>query len=80
MEDWWTGLDEDMMRCVARDGIATPIDIALELGMSEAAVGSLLAMLVREGRLRIALVAVPVAPARVATPARVHRASTSIRS
>jgi hypothetical protein len=80
MEDWWRTLDEDMIRCVARDGVATPTDIALELGMSEAAACSLLAMLVREGRLRIALVAVPAAPSRAKTPAIVRGVGASTRS
>ena len=77
MDDWWTALDDDVVRCVARDGVATPTDIALELGMSEAAAGSLLAMLIREGRLRIALVALPPTPCRAGTPALVHGAGTA---
>ena len=52
MEHLWTEIDEAVMQCLAA-GMAAPAEIGEQLGMSEAAATSVLAMLAAEGRVRI---------------------------
>jgi len=53
MQDWWHGLEREILDCVqARDDV-TPAELALKLGMSEAGVSSLLALMVTEGKIQI---------------------------
>ncbi len=54
--DWWTDLDQTVIRCLAGNGAMTPEEIGREMGMSEAAVSSLVSGLAREGKVRIRLV------------------------
>ena len=58
MADWWTALDDEVLRCLERRGVATPAEIGRHVGLSETATASLLSFLVREGRVRICLVEV----------------------
>ena len=52
MEHLWLEIDEAVMKCLAR-GETAPAEIGEELGMSEAAAASILAMLAAEGKVRI---------------------------
>jgi hypothetical protein len=65
MTDWWTEIDEAVLACL-ESGAMAPAAVAQRLGMSEAAVGSLLAMLVYDGRVRISLVESVESPRRTA--------------
>jgi Mn-dependent DtxR family transcriptional regulator len=56
MDDWWTDVEEDVLRCFDGRGAIPPAEIAVRLGVSEAAATSLLAILAREGRVKICLV------------------------
>ena len=51
--EWWKDLEDDVLRCLEGRGSIEPIEIADKLGMSEAAATSLLALLAREGKVRI---------------------------
>jgi len=56
VNDWWSDVEADLLRCLdGRDAVA-PADVAARLGVSEDAAVSLLAMLAREGRVKICLV------------------------
>ena len=50
--DWWK-VDRDILECLATHGAMTPGEICRELGLSEGEATSLLAMLAREGKVRI---------------------------
>jgi DNA-binding IclR family transcriptional regulator len=52
VEHLWTEIDEAVMQCLAA-GVAAPAEIGAQLGMSEAAASSILAMLAAEGKVRI---------------------------
>jgi hypothetical protein len=52
----WSELDNAVLACLT-GGDGTPADIGQQLGISEAAASSLLAMLALEGRIRICWVA-----------------------
>jgi len=54
MDDWWGDLDNALLDCLAESGGLSAAEAGRRLGISEDAVASLAAMLVREGRLRIA--------------------------
>jgi predicted ArsR family transcriptional regulator len=54
MDDWWGDLDNALLDCLAESGGLSAAEAGRRLGLSENAVASLAAMLVREGRLRIA--------------------------
>jgi hypothetical protein len=56
MADWWTELEDEILRCLERTGVATPAEIGRRLGVSEVATASLLSILVREGKVRMCLV------------------------
>ena len=66
--DWWADLNREVIECVTTAGPTTPAEVGRRLGMSEAGATSLLAMLAREGKVRIALVEV-ASEATVLTPA-----------
>jgi len=55
-DDWWTDMEEDVLRCLEGRGSVPPIEIAGKLGMSEAAATSLLVILAREGKVKISSV------------------------
>jgi DNA-binding Lrp family transcriptional regulator len=53
MDGWWNDVERDILACLNGNG-ATPVDeIARRLAMSEEAAASLLALLAREGKVRI---------------------------
>jgi DNA-binding Lrp family transcriptional regulator len=54
--DWWA-VDHEILDCLAGHGEMTPAEISRCLGLSEGEAMSLLAMLVREGKVRICQVA-----------------------
>ena len=56
-QDWWTGVDDETVRCLTEHGPMSPDELGQRLGMSEDAATSLLGHLVREGKARIRLVA-----------------------
>jgi DNA-binding MarR family transcriptional regulator len=56
MSDWWTDLDTAVLECLKDDGPVTPAQMAERLGMTEAAVTSLLCMLAKQRKVRICLV------------------------
>jgi len=54
--DLWTEIDDAVLKCLAI-GEATPAEIGRRLGISEAAVVSVVSMLAAEGRVRVCRVA-----------------------
>lgn len=54
-DGWWGALEDEVLGCLDAGG-ASPADIARGLGLSEAAVCSVLAMLAAEGKVRISRV------------------------
>ena len=54
--DVWREIDDAVLQCLA-SGEATPAEIGRRLGLSEAAVVSVVAMLAAEGRVRVCRVA-----------------------
>lgn len=56
MDDWWSEFDVDVLRCVSGSGPISPPEVGKRLGISEDAAVSVLAMLAREGKIRIRLV------------------------
>ncbi|OLC30421.1 MAG: hypothetical protein AUH81_20225 [Candidatus Rokubacteria bacterium 13_1_40CM_4_69_5] len=56
MDDWWSELDDDVLRTLAERSAATPAEVGERLGISEASAASLLAMLAVQGKVRIRLV------------------------
>jgi DNA-binding Lrp family transcriptional regulator len=56
MHDWWSDLERDVIECLKPVG-ATPLDeLSRRLNLSEDAATSIVAMLAREGKLRISAV------------------------
>lgn len=53
MSEFWDGMDADLLDCLAARGSMEPAEIGRRLGLSEDAVVSLVAMLAREGKVRI---------------------------
>jgi DNA-binding IclR family transcriptional regulator len=52
--NFWTDLDDELLRCLGeRDGTVTPAEIGARLGMSEAAVCTIISMLAESGKVRI---------------------------
>ena len=56
MPELWREIDDAVLSCLAI-GEASPADIGTRLGISEAAVVSIVAMLAAEGRVRVCRVA-----------------------
>jgi DNA-binding Lrp family transcriptional regulator len=52
-ENWWGDIDGEILDCLRVHGSATVKEISEELGLSEGAATAFLAMLAREGRVRI---------------------------
>ena len=52
-ENWWGDLDGEILDCLREHGSATVNELSEELGLSEGAASAFLAMLAREGRVRI---------------------------
>jgi len=60
MQDWWYGLEHEILECIRTRRDVTPAELARKLRMSEAGVNSLLAMMAAEGKIEIRAVgAVP---------------------
>lgn len=55
-DDWWGDLDMAVLDYLAARGATRPEDIARAVGLSTDGVTSVLTMLAREGKVRIALV------------------------
>lgn len=54
MSDWWSDLDDEILRCLKEAGGALPpAEVGRRLGMSEAAACSILVMLAQQGTVRI---------------------------
>ncbi|MBI4269220.1 MAG: hypothetical protein HY615_02720 [Candidatus Rokubacteria bacterium] len=62
MDDWWADLEGDVLACLRATGATPPAEVGRRLGVSESAAASLLAMLAREGKVRIALVELAAEP------------------
>jgi predicted transcriptional regulator len=58
-EDWWDGLDADVLECLAARGPMAPAELGRCLGISEGAAASALSMLAQAGKVRIRLVELP---------------------
>jgi len=56
MIDWWSELDDEIVNCLV-DRDLTPEELSQKIGMSTAAVTSLLGRLAQEGRITILRVA-----------------------
>ncbi|MBI3635607.1 MAG: hypothetical protein HY216_05230 [Candidatus Rokubacteria bacterium] len=64
MQEWWSEIDQEVVDCLSCHGAMTPEDLGRRLGISEGSAISLLAMLARDGRVRIRLVEM-AGPARL---------------
>jgi hypothetical protein len=54
-QEWWADLEEEALACLAPHGLSAA-ELGAKLGMSEASTASLIAMLAREGRVRLVCV------------------------
>lgn len=52
-ENWWDDIDGEILDCLKERGSATVSELSEELDLSEGAATAFLAMLAREGRIRI---------------------------
>jgi len=52
-ENWWGAIDGEILDCLREHGSTTVGELSAELGLSEGAATAFLAMLAREGRVRI---------------------------
>jgi uncharacterized membrane protein len=52
-ENWWNDIDDEILDCLRGHGSVTVNELSQELGLSEGAATAFLAMLAREGRVRI---------------------------
>jgi hypothetical protein len=68
VDGWWSELDGAVMQCLAGGDGMEPAAIARQLDLSEAAVVSLLTLLVTEGRVRICRVAAAAVPSTTEHP------------
>jgi hypothetical protein len=71
MDEWWKDVEDDVLRCFDGRGAIPPAEIAARLGVSEASATSLLAIMAREGKVKICLVSSShVGPDEAPHPAR----------
>lgn len=56
MDDWWDTIERDLLASLDGHGAMAPDEVGRQLGLSERAVVSLLALLAGEGKVRICLV------------------------
>jgi len=54
--EWWSDVENDVLRCLEGRDTVPPVEIAKKLGMSEAAATSLLSIMASEGKVRICAV------------------------
>jgi hypothetical protein len=73
MDDWWSEIDGAVLDCLGARGPLAPGEIGRHLGMSEAAVLSVLSALGKQGRIRICLVELASATAVDASRRRPKR-------
>lgn len=59
MDGWWNEIDREVRECLERHGAMSPAELGRHLRMSEGAAASLLSLLAREGKVRIARVELP---------------------
>jgi predicted ArsR family transcriptional regulator len=52
-DNWWGDIDGEILDCLREHGSVTVNELSQELGLSEGAATAFLAMLAREGRVRI---------------------------
>ena len=76
MTDWWSELEHELLTCVEEIGLATPAEVGRRLGFSETSAASLLAILVREGKIRMCLVQ-SAAPGVLSSEARADAGAAS---
>jgi DNA-binding Lrp family transcriptional regulator len=55
MIDWWTETDHAILECLLAAGPMSPEDLSHRIGLSPGETSAFVAMLVREGRIRIRL-------------------------
>jgi len=53
MLDWWADIDGEIMGCLRDHGAMSLLEIGQRLGISEGEASAFVAMLVREGKLRV---------------------------
>jgi DNA-binding Lrp family transcriptional regulator len=53
MIDWWSETDHAILRCLGTGGPMSPEELSRRVGLSAGELAVFLAMLVREGRIRI---------------------------
>ena len=56
MIDWWSETDHAILECLLATGPMSPEDLAHRTGLSVGEITAFLAMLVREGRVRVRMV------------------------
>jgi len=61
MDGWWIELERDILKCLEGRGVMPVEEVARHLELSESAAASLLALLAREGKVRICAVEGPSA-------------------
>jgi hypothetical protein len=52
-EDWWSGIDGEILSCLAEHDTMTPAEIGSAVGVSEGEAVAFLAMLASEGKVTI---------------------------
>ncbi|HUM17710.1 MAG TPA: winged helix-turn-helix domain-containing protein [Candidatus Nitrosotalea sp.] len=57
MDNWWAETDEAILEALAGAGATTPADVARRVGISEGEATAFLTMLIREGKVRMCVVA-----------------------
>jgi hypothetical protein len=55
-ENWWGAVDGEILDCLAAHGVMTVGDLCAEISVSEGEMIAFLAMLARQGRVRISQV------------------------
>lgn len=56
LEDYWTGIEDEIVSCLRDNGPMPPSELGEHLHISRDAATSLIAMLARDGKVRIGLV------------------------
>jgi DNA-binding Lrp family transcriptional regulator len=59
MDGWWIDVERDILECLQGRGAMPVEEVARRLALSESAAASLLALLAREGKVRICSVEGP---------------------
>jgi DNA-binding Lrp family transcriptional regulator len=56
MDNWWTDIENDILRCFDGGAAIPPAEIAAQLRVSEATATSWLTIMAQEGKIQICLV------------------------